>query len=360
MPAIITSNFRQYNARTFRRFISNEFPDAVYFAIGRHTDWDIDSQPPVPSDSDEETIYRRYDRLLAAFRVDESDTAFMAPRYDWETDTVYDQYDPTDGQLDQKMFYVRSSANNIYKVLDNNDGAASTVEPTGTSLDTFTTADGYTWKYMYTIEQADADKFMTPNYMPVFVDSNVRSNAESSMDVPYTEPFNGHGYDPVEELRAFYVIVTVEIGGAIHPDLFIDNDYREINLWFNPLKSDGSTIADQGYYNMAHDINSTTITGEFLPDEVIVDQDAGTTTQGRVVMFDQSNGVIRYKPGDASEDFNTGATIEGTTTGATAVIGSIDTPNIEQYSGQFLVAEHRPRITRAENQTETLVTILEF
>jgi len=48
-----------------------------------------------------------------------------------------------------KMF-VRSAAGNIYKCMWNNSGAASTVEPTGTSTSEITTGDSYVWKYMFT------------------------------------------------------------------------------------------------------------------------------------------------------------------------------------------------------------------
>ena len=37
---------------------------------------------------------------------------------------------------------------------------ASTVEPTGTSNSELTTADGYVWKYMYSISQTDWDKWV--------------------------------------------------------------------------------------------------------------------------------------------------------------------------------------------------------
>lgn len=64
-------------------------------------------------------------------------------------------------------FYVLTDIFNVYKCIDNNGGVASTTKPTGTSTGTFTTADGYIWKFMYNIPAALRNKFLTTAYMPV-------------------------------------------------------------------------------------------------------------------------------------------------------------------------------------------------
>ena len=43
----------------------------------------------------------------------------------------------------------------------NSNGVISTVEPTGQSTSIFTTADGYKWKYMYTLGINDFVKFVS-------------------------------------------------------------------------------------------------------------------------------------------------------------------------------------------------------
>ena len=70
-----------------------------------------------------------------------------------------------------------SSAFNVYKVLDNNGGANSTVEPTGTSTSILTTADGYKWKYMYTLSASQQANFLSTDFMAVATDSTVSSAA---------------------------------------------------------------------------------------------------------------------------------------------------------------------------------------
>ena len=75
-----------------------------------------------------------------------------------------------------------NSSFDVYKVIDNNSGGASTVEPSGNkSTSVFTTGDSYRWKYMYTITTADSEKFLTKSFMPV--KTLAMSPALSSTDV---------------------------------------------------------------------------------------------------------------------------------------------------------------------------------
>jgi hypothetical protein len=65
----------------------------------------------------------------------------------------------------------------VYKCLDNRSTAntvvASTTKPTGNSTSAITTADGYVWKYMYTISPADVIKFVSTDFIPVkFIPDN--------------------------------------------------------------------------------------------------------------------------------------------------------------------------------------------
>ena len=79
--------------------------------------------------------------------------------------------------LYQSTFYFRTSDNRIYKVLDNNAGAAySGVEPTSTSTSPFELG-GYTLKYMYTISASDQTKYLTTDFMSVTTDSTVAAAA---------------------------------------------------------------------------------------------------------------------------------------------------------------------------------------
>ena len=91
--------------------------------------------------------------------------------------TVYDEYrhnytssntaSSGASTLWASTFYVVTSDYNVYKVISNNNGANSTVMPTGTSTNILTTADGYKWKFMYSISASDVIKFVTSDFIPV-------------------------------------------------------------------------------------------------------------------------------------------------------------------------------------------------
>ena len=83
------------------------------------------------------------------------------------------------------MYYVRNKYDQVFKCLYNNENNNSTSSPEitiGGELPEnpyVQTADGYKWKYMYTIPSGLKKKFFTTNYMPVLRDTVVYNNAES-------------------------------------------------------------------------------------------------------------------------------------------------------------------------------------
>jgi hypothetical protein len=106
--------------------------------------------------------------MYAAKRITTADVTHAIPRYNWTSGTVYDRYDDQDTNLlESDDFYVITEDFNVYKVLGNAGATASTTKPTGTSTTPFTAADGYIWKYMYTVTTAKALKFLTNDYIPV-------------------------------------------------------------------------------------------------------------------------------------------------------------------------------------------------
>lgn len=172
MTALITSNFRLTNASAFVTSLQN---NNYYLIIGRPYPWTDDLNAPTPVDSSA-SILAYWEESMSARKVQSSDVVQSTIRYDWVTGTVYDFYDST-ANLASLHYYVLTSDYNVYKCIKNNNGAASTVMPTGTSNSIFTTADGYQWKYIYTINQADALKFLTPDYMPVRTNATVAAAA---------------------------------------------------------------------------------------------------------------------------------------------------------------------------------------
>jgi len=206
MPAIITNKFRIHNAEQFSESFTESGANVYYMGIGRPqpfatltrgdlrtTNEGTDTTPLTPVDSIQDEFFY-FDDMLAAKKITSSDISFVIPRRNWATGTVYDYYRHDYGNritggtsiqaansgattLFDATFYVLSSANHIYKCLDNNGNAASTVEPTGTSTSILSTGDGYKWKFMYSLSAAQAANFLSTDFMAVATNSTVAAAA---------------------------------------------------------------------------------------------------------------------------------------------------------------------------------------
>jgi hypothetical protein len=167
MPSIVTSKFRVHNAEQFVEAFSETSNSIMYLFIGKSTAFPDDNAPPTPVNSTANIEFTPWRDMYGAKRITTADVTHAVPRHDWTTSTVYDQYDDQDTNLLDDDFYVMTEDYNVYKCLFNNSGAASTTKPTGVSSSEFTTADGYIWKFMYTVTTAKALKFLTNDYIPV-------------------------------------------------------------------------------------------------------------------------------------------------------------------------------------------------
>jgi len=106
-----------------------------------------DYNPIAPVDRYQDTYYDIWRNMIAAKRIQFSDVSHVVPRNNWVSGTTYAEYDDLDPILDEKQFYVTTTAGNVYKCIDNNKNSASTVEPTGVvTNDIILTADKYRWK----------------------------------------------------------------------------------------------------------------------------------------------------------------------------------------------------------------------
>ena len=226
MALLLRSAGRTEIARSLYRDIYNE-NDFFYFFVGRTTEWDDEESPELPVDSARyaNTSSRN---MLFVKRIQSSDTALMVARIDWVSGTVFDQYDDKYGELDadgnaytassgalslkDAQFYVFTDDDHVYKCISNNNGAASTVKPTGTSTSAIETADGYIWKFMLKVEASDKIKFLTPEYIPVRkiagsgdpefdvngeIDTITITNTGSSYETAPTVIINGDGVGAV-------------------------------------------------------------------------------------------------------------------------------------------------------------------
>jgi hypothetical protein len=168
MASIVTTKFRVHNAQQFAEAFSETANTIMYLFIGKNTAFPDDNAPPTPVNSTANVEYTPWRDMYAAKRITTADVTHAVPRHDWTSGTVYTYYDDLDTNLiESDSFFVITEDYNVYKCLWNAGGTASTTKPTGVSTSPFTTADGYIWKYMYTVTTAKALKFLTNDYIPV-------------------------------------------------------------------------------------------------------------------------------------------------------------------------------------------------
>ena len=498
MPAIITNKFRLNNAEQFQESFSETAATVYYLGIGRaqqfgtltrpdaRTDYEgTETAPTTPGDS-VLNEFKNFDDLLAAKKITSSDVSFVVPRRNWTTGTVYDIYrhdyeefvtgststrvTSTSGAttLFDSTFYVLTTDRNVYKCLDNNGGAASTVEPTGTSTSVITTGDDYKWKYIYTLSASQQANFLSTDFMGVSTNSTVSSAAvDGALDIVkiktagssytvsgggtsgtitavpirgdgsggvcsvtitsgavtavavttrgsgYTSgyirnadliaatnaggagsgaeldviipPKGGHGFNAVEELGGFFVMLNTSLEGTESTnsgDFTAANDFRKITLIKDPKNAAGSAASAatlRGTYAIR--INSSPTPGTFTADEEI--NQASTGAVGKVVEWDATNRILYYvqtRHNDAGADANGNVTAfsgtnvitgqsssaTGTPEATTSTVNNVSftsgysAPELKHDTGEILYVENRTKITRATDQTENIKLIIEF
>jgi len=183
MSAIINNKFRTFNADNF---ISSIGTNGVYLLIGKNDAWSgasrgeyaaaspSDTDIPIPIDTDISAA-KHWDDVIAAKKIIASNVSHVVKRVDWTSGTAYDAYsDDVEDQIGKDFFVFSEPSFNIYKCIDNGSGGStkvgapvSTVEPSGTGTELLPLADGYVWKFMFQVQQADVLKFVTTDWLPV-------------------------------------------------------------------------------------------------------------------------------------------------------------------------------------------------
>ncbi len=485
MPAIITDKFRIHNSEQFREAFSEASGNTMYLGIGRpqpfatSTRGDArtnnegsDISPLTPADNLNAQHFP-FDDMLASKKIPTTDVTFAIPRRNWVTGTTYDTYRHDYGEyatggttvitansgastLFDATFYVLTTDRNVYKCLANDNNTASTVEPTGTSTTVLSTADGYKWKYMYTLSASQQSNFLSTDFMAVATDATVSSaavdgtieeikikatgssgtngthtgvairgdgssgtcsvtvaggvvtavtitaagtgytfgtvsnaqivtagatgltGAELDVIIP---PKGGHGFNAIEELGGFYVMLNTSLEGtesANSGDVTVANDFRKITLIRDPLS--GGSAATASTLRATRAINVASVTGSYVVDEKITQATTGAV--GKVVEWDATNSILYYiqtRHNDEGLDSNGNQTAFSGTNIVTGAGGGTSTPTtststinnvsftsgysaseIDHDSGDILYIENRAPITRAADQTENIKLVIEF
>ena len=140
-----------------------------YIGIGNSIDWDSSDTAPTPLNTQRE---ERNLRLQLQSIKSGEDVSFVIPRNNWTAGAIYSGWDDNTATHPTTPYFVITDDNAVYMCIKQGRDAtgsavASTTKPAGASVKSFLAADGYTWKFLYTLTAGDANKFLSANYIPV-------------------------------------------------------------------------------------------------------------------------------------------------------------------------------------------------
>lgn len=201
MSSLLTTKFKTHIIDQVIESITEPANTAYYMFVSKHREYESgDENVPDLYDSVKETQLDVYEDAIFGKKISSSDVIKMAPRINWAANTAYERYDHTSNTLVGGSYYACVNAGAtyyVYKVLDNNKGSRSTVQPSDTAesaCNFITTADGYRWKLMYKLPSSTFEKFATADYMPVVTSANVAGNTVAGrLDVIKVDT-SGSGY----------------------------------------------------------------------------------------------------------------------------------------------------------------------
>lgn len=198
---ILTRSAKTEQAKLFKTSV--EDTTQMYYVFGgRALPWTDENIPPEPTQDVQSVEYDTYDNLVFGKRLTGDSVALMIKRNDWVYNTVYDFFDTAASDLASKEYFVTVESVGAYHTflcLDNNNGTPSLFAPTfeDTSPDEtfYFTADGYHWKYMFSVDGTTFDKFATTTHIPFVENQAVTANAVAGAIESIVIVNTGNNYD---------------------------------------------------------------------------------------------------------------------------------------------------------------------
>lgn len=190
-----------------------------------------------------------------------------------------------------------------------------------------------------------------------------RSNAE--FDIQFG-PHGGHGSDPVTELRAHSLMVTVELNDTENDTIPISDstntfDFNQISILQDPLVANGAVFANATNYRLSTRllVADPGLTN-FTDDEAVY---IGSEIETATAVAN----VAHWAPGDnylyinnITGTFSAQQIIKSVSTGVSTPILEIANSELKLFSGDLIYAENRPNIIRKDNQIDQIKIVLSF
>ena len=231
----------------------NGYSQDLYLFLGKSSNWDdvnadgiINNEdvPLLTGSKNEDKEIRK--NIIVLQKLSQTNVSPVIARSDWKKDNVFScEINPIEGKYD----YVRTSADQIFKCIWNNNGGESTVEP---QLDTTDTnihdarlyPDGYVWIYITTIDVGAKYQFFDNDWMPIQPYSLLDDIDSDSIGLGQIEYIvvtdGGSGYDEVPKVTingdgnsdalAYATIRNGSVSGIVVVNKGTDYTYADIKI----------------------------------------------------------------------------------------------------------------------------------
>lgn len=174
MTAIVRQTLSKNLAGDLLDQIATSTTDEFFIGIGKSDNFNVSDTVTTVTDTLKDE--REFRNNLQSIKKIEAQS-YVVDRVNWSSGTVYSAWSDSTAPGQGNPHYVFTDANEMYiclvqgkNVLGN--AVQSTVKPSYSTAgvnftEHFTTADGYTWKFLFSLSAARINQFLSSNYVPV-------------------------------------------------------------------------------------------------------------------------------------------------------------------------------------------------
>ena len=178
-------------------------------------------------------------------------------------------------------------------------------------------------------------------------------------------PYPNHGADPVKELGAKTLLMSVTFAGDEAGKLTTVNNFRRNGLLINPDDANTLAVAAETYYRQTWDLTFSANTGVLQPDDEVVNITKSSQPAGVVVdiVASGNNYVARLTNVTTKAElapFAVGDTVKCNASGVQVTVASVAQPELKSFTGSVVYVNQRTPVTRAPNQNEEIKLVFTF
>jgi hypothetical protein len=183
--------------------------------------------------------------------------------------------------------------------------------------------------------------------------NNILGIGSGATATAVVSPYYGHGANPVKELLAKTVCISVNLTNDTS-DYFYNNDYRQLGIIKNPLNSDFVNFMDDtGTTCYVIEVDDTSL---YSNDDEIWSDNGGRFI---VAQIKAETNLVYLLP--VIPVITSSSTLTNNTTSVTGLtINSLTIPDVINTTGEILYIDNRLPINRQADQVEKIRTVINF